>query len=69
MAIIKKEHKNKCSKDMEKREPSYTVGGNVNWCSHSGNSIEVSQKKLKIELLDGPAIPLLGTYLKKIKTH
>ena len=19
---------------MEKREPSYTVGGNVNWCSH-----------------------------------
>ena len=33
------------------------------------NSIEVSQKKLKIELLDDPAIPLLGTYLKKIKTH
>ena len=22
--------------DAEKREPSYTVGGNVNWCSHSG---------------------------------
>ena len=21
---------------MEKREPSYTVGGNVDWCSHSG---------------------------------
>ena len=20
----------------EKREPSYTVGGNVNWCSHYG---------------------------------
>ena len=20
--------------DMEKREPSYTIGGNVNWCSH-----------------------------------
>ena len=20
---------------VEKREPSYTVGGNVNWCSHS----------------------------------
>ena len=30
MVIIKNEHKNKCSKDMEKREPSYTVGGNVN---------------------------------------
>ena len=22
--------------DVEKREPSYTVGGNVNWCSHCG---------------------------------
>ena len=22
--------------DAEKREPSYTVGGNVSWCSHSG---------------------------------
>ncbi|WP_222598785.1 hypothetical protein, partial [Klebsiella sp. Kps] len=22
--------------DAEKGEPSYTVGGNVNWCSHSG---------------------------------
>ena len=24
------------SEDMEKREPSYTIGGNVNWCSHHG---------------------------------
>ena len=39
MVIIENEHKNKCSKDMEKREPSYTVSGNVNWCSHSGNSL------------------------------
>ena len=22
--------------DVEKREPMYTVGGNVNWCSHYG---------------------------------
>ena len=22
--------------DVEKRDPSYTVGGNVNWCSHCG---------------------------------
>ena len=29
---------------MEKREPLYTVGGNVTWCSHCGNSIEVPQK-------------------------
>ena len=23
-------------KNVEKREPSYTVGGNINWCSHCG---------------------------------
>ena len=28
----------------EKREPSYTVGGTVCWCSHCGNSMEFSQK-------------------------
>ena len=22
--------------DVEKRDPSYIVGGNVNWCSHHG---------------------------------
>ena len=22
--------------DIQKREPSYTVSGNVNWCSHCG---------------------------------
>ena len=22
---------------VEKREPSYTVAGNANWCSHNGN--------------------------------
>ena len=22
--------------DVEKREPSFTVGGNVNWCNHYG---------------------------------
>ena len=30
--------------------------------------MEVPQKKLKIELPYNPAIPLLGIYLKKIKT-
>ena len=29
-AIVKKSTSNKCWKDVEKREPSYTVGGNVN---------------------------------------
>ena len=28
----------------EKREPSYTVGGNVNWCSHCGEQYADSLK-------------------------
>ena len=42
---------------MEKREPQYTVGGKVNWCSHSGNEYGDSTKKLKTELPYDPAIP------------
>ena len=49
---------------MEKREPSYTVSGNVNWCSHCGKQYGGSSKKL--ELPYDPAIPLLGIYLDKI---
>ena len=32
--IIKKSTKSNAGEDMEKREPSYTVCGNVNWSSH-----------------------------------
>jgi len=32
---------------MEKMESSYTVGGNVNWCSTLKNSMEVPQKTEK----------------------
>ena len=50
---------------MEKREPSYTVGGNVNGYSHYGEQYGSSLKKLKIELPYDPAIPILGIYLEK----
>ena len=50
---------------MEKREPSYTIGGNVNWYNHYGELYGGSSKKWKIELLCDPAIPLLGTYPQK----
>ena len=36
---------------MEKMEPSYTVGGNVNWYNHYGEQYGGSLKKLKIVLL------------------
>ena len=44
---------------MEKRQPSYTVGGNLSWCSHCGKQSGVPQK-LKAERIYDPAIPLLG---------
>ena len=53
---------------MEKSEPSYAVGGNVNWCSHCGKQYDISLKRLKIELPFDPAILLLGINLKKTRT-
>ena len=50
---------------MEKREPSYTVGGNISWCSHYGEQKWRFLKKLKTQLSYDPAIPLLGIYLEK----
>ena len=47
--------------DVEKREPSCTVGGNVNWYSHYRDSF----KKLGIKLLYDPEISLLGVYPEK----
>ena len=52
---------------MEKRELSYTVGGNVNWYSHFGEQYGGSSKKLIMELPYDPAIPLLDIYSGKKK--
>ena len=53
---------------MEKREPSYTVGGNVNWWS-LWRTVWKLLKKLKIGLPCDPAIPSLGIYLDKTLTR
>ena len=50
---------------MEKREPSYTVDGNINWFSHYEEQYVGSLKNLKIEWPYDPAIPLWGIYLEK----
>ena len=58
---------------MEKREPSYMAGGNINWSSHYGVRHGSAFKKPKIELPYEPAIPsgiyiyisLLGIYSDK----
>ena len=52
-------------KDLKKRELFYTVDRNVNWCSHYGNQYRGSPQ---IKNMKYPEIPLLGTYLKKMKT-
>ena len=49
---------------MEKKEPSFTVGGNVNWYNQYRESTEVPLKTKK--LLYDPASPLLGIYLENI---
>ena len=54
---------------MEKREPSYTVGGNANWYSLYGKQCGDFLKQLGIELPYNPAIPLLGIYPKEIRSE
>ena len=62
MVVIKKSINNNCCKGSVKREHSYTVLGNANWYHHYGKQCGDSFKKLEIELLYDPAIPLLGTH-------
>ena len=54
---------------VEKREPSCTTGGNVNWYSHyreqQKGSLKKKKKILKIELKHDPSIPLLGIHPQK----
>ena len=54
-----------------KREPSCTIGGNVNWYNHYGRRYGDSFKKKKKEIKPpyDPAIPLLGIYLAETKTE
>uniref|UniRef100_A0ABI7XYK7 Uncharacterized protein n=1 Tax=Felis catus TaxID=9685 RepID=A0ABI7XYK7_FELCA len=51
----------------EREEHSCTVGGNANWCSHSGKQYGGSSKNFKVELSYDPAIALLGIYPKDTK--
>ena len=44
----------------EKKEPPYTVSGNVNWVQPLWGTVQRLVKNLKLELPYDPAIPLLG---------
>ena len=51
----------RAGEDVEKGEPSYTGGEDVNWCSHIRRTTWRALKKLKVGLPCHPAIPLLGS--------
>ena len=53
---------------MQKREPSYTVGGSVIMCSHCGKTVWKFLKTLKIELSFDPAIHFLDIYPKEVES-
>ena len=55
--------------DAEKREPSCTVGGDINWYRHYGEQSGDSLKKTGIKLPYDSAIPLLGIYPEKTITE
>ena len=50
-----------------KRELSYTVGGNINWCRYHGKQ-DASSSKNEIELLYHLASTFMGIYMKNTKT-
>ena len=55
---------------MEKREPSYTVGGNANYvCTVLWRTVWRFLKNLEIELPHDPAIPLLGIHTEETRSE
>ena len=55
---------------MEKRKPSYTICGNVNWCSYSGKQHGgFSKKQTNIELPYDTTIPLQSVSEKNKNTN
>ena len=68
MAKIKKKKKVYIGKDVEKLKPSSIAGGNVKWYKPLWKTVWQFLNKLKIELPHDPAITLLGTYMKELKT-
>ena len=54
-------------KDMEKKEPSYIVGGGCKLVQLLWRIVWRILKRLKIELICDPVIPLLDIQLKETK--
>ena len=70
MAAIQSLQAINAGEGVEKREPSYTVGGNTHTLVQSlWKTVWRFLKKLKIELPYDPAIPLLGIYPETMKMN
>ena len=69
MAAIQKSNKYPINtgEGVEKREPSYSVGGDANLYSHYGEQCGEFLKKLEIELPYDPVISLLGIHTEEIR--
>lgn len=66
MAIIKTQETASVGKAVEKRNPTYTAGGNAkNQCNHLWKTNMKILQKLRLELPYDPAILFLDIYLKK----
>ena len=65
--LTSKNQQTSAGEDVKKREPSCTIGGNADWCSHYGKHWNFL-RKLKMELPFDPAIPVLGLYPKNPET-
>ena len=65
MANNKKYTNNNAGEGVEKKEPSYAVGRNINWYNYYEEHYGGSLKELNIELPYDPAIPLFPTNLEK----
>ena len=57
-ATIQRQQITSVEEDIEKREPSCSVGKNVHWCNHYKKTVERFLKKLNIELPYNPVITL-----------
>ena len=66
MAIIKNKQVTSVGEDMEKVKTLYIAGGNIKWCCCCGKQQFLSM--LNIKSPHEPAIPLLVTYPRELKT-
>ena len=65
ITIIKKSTNNKCWRGYGEKGTLLHCWWDCKWYSHYGKTVWRSLRKLKIELIYDPAIPLLGIYPEK----